>query len=210
MTDYKKPDYWQLKARKEGYPARSVYKLMEIDEKFGFFNKTPIRALDLGAAPGSWSLYALRKMGGKGFLAACDLAPLSPDFDNNLKNHGILNRENFLFFQGDFTAAKTRETLSEKGPYSIIMSDAAPATTGNHTVDAARSLNLAEEVIGYAENTLAAGGNLAVKVFQSGDSAALLKQIGKLFKTVKTYKPRACRGSSVETYYIGIERLNRT
>jgi len=202
MADYKKPDHWQLKARKEGYPARSVYKLKEIDEKFAIF-RTPsaFRVLDLGAAPGSWSLYVLREMARKkrGFLAAADLSPLSREFDK-----GLFDGDNFFFIQGDFTATAVREALFEKGPYSTIISDAAPPTTGNHTVDTARSLGLAEEVIAYAESALAVGGNLAIKVFQGGDSGAFLKQIKTLFTTAKTFKPQSCRGESFETYFIGL------
>jgi 23S rRNA (uridine2552-2'-O)-methyltransferase len=212
MADYKKPDHWQQKARKEGYPARSVYKLKEIDEKFAVFKPvsgqkngeiaaSSARILDLGAAPGSWSLYTLRKMGARCFLAAADLSPLSREFDKGLFDGG-----NFFFIQGDITAVQVREALFEKGPYSAIISDAAPGTTGNHTVDAARSLGLAEEVINYAENILAAGGNLALKVFQGGDSAALLKRMKLLFETSKSFKPRACRGESVEIYYIGLNK----
>jgi len=209
MADYKKPDYWQQKARKEGYPARSVYKLIEIDEKFGFFKKSrgAFRVLDLGAAPGSWSLYVLRKMAGSGrdlknsFLAAADLSPLSREFDKGLFDGG-----SFFFIQGDITTAAVRETLLAKGLYSTIISDAAPATTGNHTVDAARSLELAETVITYAENALENGGNLAVKIFQGGDSAQILKRIKTLFETAKSFKPQACRGESVETYFIGLGR----
>jgi 23S rRNA (uridine2552-2'-O)-methyltransferase len=200
MADYKKPDHWQQKARKEGYPARSVYKLKEIDEKFTLF-KPVGRTLDLGAAPGSWSLYLLRKMKGSGFLAAADLSPLSREFDK-----GLFDGENFFFVQGDITAVEICETLLSKGPYSTIISDAAPATTGNHTVDAARSLGLAEEVIIYAEKTLSVGGNLVVKVFQGGDSGDLLKRMKILFKTAKSFKPQACRGESVETYFIGLEK----
>jgi len=211
MTDYKKIDYWQQKARKEGYPARSVYKLKEIDEKYVLFKPLSgeqggakgvnLRILDLGAAPGSWSLYVLRKMGARCFLAAADLSPLSREFDKGLFDSG-----NFFFIQGDITTTQVREALLEKGPYSAIISDAAPSTTGNHTVDAARSLGLAEEVINYAEKALAAGGNLAVKVFQGGDSADFLKRMKLLFKTAKSFKPQACRGESVETYYIGLNK----
>jgi 23S rRNA (uridine2552-2'-O)-methyltransferase len=202
MADYKKPDYWQQKARKEGYPARSVYKLKEIDEKFGIF-KPAGRVLDLGAAPGSWSLYALRKMKGSGFLASADLSPLSREFDK-----GLFDGENFFFIQGDITDAEVSGALLSKGPYSTIISDAAGATTGNNMVDAARSMYLAEEVINYAEKALVTGGNLAVKVFQGGDSAVLLKRIKSLFKTAKTFKPQACRSESVETYFIGLEKKN--
>jgi len=210
MADYKKPDYWQLKARKEGYPARSVYKLKEIDEKFGLFKVSrsrgaAFRVLDLGAAPGSWSLYALRKFQsvGAGFLAAADLSPLSREFDK-----GLFDGSNFFFIQGDITGAAVREALLARGPYSAIVSDAAPATTGSRTVDAARSVELAEAVIDYAENALAAGGNLVLKIFQGGESAALLKQIKTLFETAKSFKPQACRGESMETYFVGLGRKN--
>jgi 23S rRNA (uridine2552-2'-O)-methyltransferase len=208
MADYKKPDYWQQKARREGYPARSVYKLKEIDEKFSVFkaahpsrsgSRTVLNVLDIGAAPGSWSLYVLRKMAGAGFLAAADLSPLSREYDKGLFDGG-----NFFFIQGDVTAATVRDVLFAKGPYSTIISDAAPATTGNHTIDAARSLALAEEAAGYAENILAAGGNLVVKVFQGGGSADLLKRMKVLFTNAKSFKPQACRGESVETYFIGL------
>jgi len=205
MTDYKKPDFWQQKARKEGYPARSVYKLKEIDEKFGLFKpqRAALRILDIGAAPGSWSLYVLRKFasGKQGFLAAADLSPLSREFDK-----GLFDGENFFFIQGDITASEVRESILSKGPYSVIISDAAPSTTGNHTVDAARSLELAEAVIAYSESALATGGNLALKVFQGGDSDTLLKRMKPLFETAKSFKPQACRGESVETYFIGIKK----
>jgi 23S rRNA (uridine2552-2'-O)-methyltransferase len=200
MADYKKPDHWQQKARNEGYPARSVYKLKEIDEKFGIF-KPSGSFLDLGAAPGSWSLYLLRKMKGKGFLAAADLSPLSHEFDKGLFDGG-----NFFFIQGDITETSISEALLSKGPYSTVISDAAPSTTGNHIVDAARSLLLVEEVVVYAEKALAVGGNLVVKVFQGGDSGELLKRIKTLFKTAKSFKPQTCRSESVETYFIGLEK----
>ena len=205
MADYKKPDYWQQKARKEGYPARSVYKLKEIDEKFNVF-KGASRILDLGAAPGSWSLYLLRKLNGKGFLAAADLSPLSGEFDK-----GGGDRDNFFFIQGDITAAKVRNALIERGPYQTIISDAAPATTGSHIVDSARSLELAEAVLTYAEAAppgskpaLVRGGSLVLKIFQGTGSSDLLRRMKTLFKTAKSFKPQACRGESMETYYIGL------
>ena len=210
MADYKKPDYWQQKARKEGYPARSVYKLKEIDEKFDIFKvrksggaNTP-RILDIGAAPGSWSLYVLRKFAGKGFLAAADLSPLSREFDK-----GLFDADNFFFVQGDVNAAEIRETLLSKVPYNVIISDAAPATTGNHIVDSSRSLELAETVIEYAQNALAPSGNLVVKVFQGGGVDAVLKRMKTLFTTAKSYKPEACRNESVETYFIGLGRVTQ-
>jgi 23S rRNA (uridine2552-2'-O)-methyltransferase len=217
MADYKKPDYWQQKARKEGYPARSVYKLQEIDEKFALFKAprgTEVRVLDLGAAPGSWSLYVLRAVKATPnkprapvspcelFCVSVDLLPLSREFDK-----GLFDGDDFFFIQGDITEGKVREEIFSRGHYSVIISDAAPSTTGNNMVDAARSLALAEEVLSYAEKALVPGGNLAVKVFQGGDSAELLKKMKTLFEKAQSFKPQACRGESVETYYIGLGRL---
>ena len=213
MADYKKPDYWQLKARKEGYPARSVYKLQEMDEKFGLLKPAhsapSFRILDLGAAPGSWSLYILRKTAPHSagvdapsrsgcFLVAADLSPLSRQYDSGLFDGG-----NFQFIQGDITDSAVADSIVSLGPYNLIISDAAPPTTGNRLVDTARSMELAETVVSYAENALTENGSLVVKLFQGGDSAELLKKIRALFKTAKSYKPQACRGESFETYFLG-------
>ena len=210
MTDYKKPDPWQIKARKEGYPARSVYKLQEMDEKYGLLKPLrpgrPFGVLDLGAAPGSWSLYVLRKMAGLSpaagpFLVSADLCPLSRKFDAGLFDGG-----NFHFIQGDITDPAVRSEILSRSPCHLIISDAAPATTGNRFVDTCRSLDLTEQVVTYAETALAQGGNLVVKVFQGGDTSELLKRLRTLFTNAKSYKPQACRSESFETYYIGLGR----
>jgi len=214
MADYKKPDYWQQKARKEGYPARSVYKLAEIDEKFAVFKtnaaaKTAVfKVLDIGAAPGSWSLYVLRlmqkKIPGGNFLAAADLSPLSREFDK-----GLFDNDNFFFVQGDVTTDDVRKTLLSKGPYNVIISDVAPNTTGNHMIDSARSLELAETVVSYAEEALVPGGSLVLKIFQGSGVDNLLKRMKTLFTSAKSFKPQACRGESVETYFIGLSRSGK-
>jgi 23S rRNA (uridine2552-2'-O)-methyltransferase len=199
---YGKLDYWSLKAQKEGYPARSVYTLKEMDEKFSLLKKSgPVKVLDLGAAPGSWSLYVLRKMGPAVFLAAADLSPPSRQHDK-----GLFDTGNFFFLQGDITDEAIRETLIAKGPFNLLLSDAAPATMGNRSVDTLRSLALAETVLSYAETALAKGGNVVVKVFQGGDTASILKRIRELFTSGKSFKPEACRPESFETYYVGMGR----
>jgi 23S rRNA (uridine2552-2'-O)-methyltransferase len=203
VANYGKPDYWSLKAQKEGYPARSVYKLEEMGEKFGLLrplgNGKALRVLDLGAAPGSWSLYILRKLGSRCLLTAMDLSPLSRQYDK-----GLFDGENCRFIQGDMTAAEIREAILAQGPFNLVISDAAPATTGNRSVDVLRSLALAEAALGYAEAALASGGSFVTKVFQSGDSASLLRRIRELFDAGKSFKPQACRGESFETYYLGL------
>ena len=211
MPDYSKPDYWALKAQKEGYPARSVYKFTEMDEKFGLLKNSsarpgkPFRVLDLGAAPGSWSLYILRNSrrnnpGMSGFsLAAVDLSPLSRQYDQ-----GLFDNPEFFFIQGDFTLPEIRDAVLSHGPYNLIISDAAPATTGIRSVDTLRSLDLAETVLAYAGSALIAGGNFAVKVFQGGDTGDFLKNMRAVFETAKSFKPRACRPESFETYFLGL------
>jgi 23S rRNA (uridine2552-2'-O)-methyltransferase len=205
VAQYDKPDHWSLKAQKEGYPARSVYKLEELAQKFGLLrplgNGGALKALDLGAAPGSWSLYLLRNLGKRCFLTAVDLSPLSRRCDR-----GLFDGENCRLIQGDMTAPEIRGAVLEQGPFNLILSDAAPATTGNRSVDSARSLDLAEAALGYAETALANGGSFVVKVFQGGETVSLLRRIQELFKTGKTCKPRACRSDSFETYYIGLGR----
>ncbi|MDR1025229.1 MAG: RlmE family RNA methyltransferase [Treponema sp.] len=210
MMRYEKPDTWSLKAQKEGYPARSVYKLKEMDEKFRLIPagargkavpRPGFRALDLGAAPGSWSLYVLRKLAGAGFLAAADLSPLSRRYDR-----GLFEGENFFFLRGDIGLPEIREKLMEKGPYRLVLCDAAPLTTGSRQVDTLRSLELAETALGYAESALEKGGSLVVKVFQGGDTAALLTKIRGLFDSGRAFKPAACRSESFETYYVGLGR----
>ena len=214
MADYKKPDHWQLKARAEGYPARSVYKLKEMDEKFNLLKPehsgNGFRVLDLGAAPGSWSLYILRKTQGLlkqtgVFLVSADLSPLSRQYDG-----GLFSSDNFSFIQGDITDAAVRDSIIDKGPYNLIISDAAPATTGSRFIDAARSLELAETALAYAESALVSKtGNLVIKLFQGGDTSQLLRRMRTMFKTAKSYKPAACRGDSFEAYYLGLARSSQ-
>jgi 23S rRNA (uridine2552-2'-O)-methyltransferase len=204
MAGYEKQDHWSLKAQKEGYPARSVYKLKEMDEKFRLLKprKTaggPLRALDLGAAPGSWSLYVLRALGRGVTLVAADLSPLSRRDDR-----GLFDGENLSFIQGDITAPDVRAAILALAPFDLVLCDAAPATTGNRSVDTLRSLALAEEAVAYADAALAMGGGLVVKVFQGGDTAALLRRLRSSFQTAKGYKPEACRSQSFETYYLGL------
>jgi 23S rRNA (uridine2552-2'-O)-methyltransferase len=216
MAEYSKPDHWSQKAQKEGYPARSVYKLKEMDEKFGLVKggRQAFRVLDLGAAPGSWSLYILRRLppranaletsGAKPaepVLVSIDLAPLSRQYDGDL-----FDRPDFLFIQGDFTSGEIQEAVISHGPYNLVISDAAPFTTGNRSVDTLRSLDLAETALFYAETTLAKGGNLVIKVFQGGDTGKLLKAMRGLFEAGKSFKPQACRAESFETYYLGLGR----
>ncbi|MCR5607244.1 MAG: RlmE family RNA methyltransferase [Treponema sp.] len=194
-NSYEKPDFWSKKAFSEGYPARSVYKLQEIDKKFGMIKKD-YTVLDLGAAPGSWTTFLLRMMEGSGRVVSCDLNPLS----KNVKG------DNLVFLQGDLLSADIRNKITELGPYDLVVCDAAPLTTGNRTVDTARSSALVEMAIWYAQAMLKHGGNFVVKIFQSGNQAEMLKLMRGIFTTAKGFKPEACRSESFETYLIGLQK----
>ena len=194
-NSYEKPDFWSQKAFSEGYPARSVYKLKEIDEKFGMIKKN-YTVLDLGSAPGSWTTFLLRQMDGSGKVVSCDLNPLSK----------IVKGENLLFIQGDLNAPEIRKQIKENGPYDLVVCDAAPKTTGNRTVDTARSEQLVEMAIWYAQTMLKPGANFCVKIFQNGDQQRLLKLMREIFTSAKGFKPEACRAESFETYLVGINK----
>jgi 23S rRNA (uridine2552-2'-O)-methyltransferase len=142
---------------------------------------------------------ALRFKNGKAFLAAADLAPLSKEYGK-----GFFEGENFFFVQGDITNPDVRSALLDHGPYDLVMCDAAPATTGNRSVDTMRSQELAETAADYALSSLRPGGNLIVKIFQGADAPLLLKKIRENFSAGKSFKPTACHSESFETYYIGL------
>ena len=194
-NSYEKPDYWSKKAFSEGYPARSVYKLQEIDKKFGMIKKN-YKVLDLGAAPGSWTVFVLRELAGTGHVTSIDLNPLA----KNVKS------DNLTFIQGDLYSDEIRKEALEHGPYNLVICDAAPPTTGNRVIDTARSSGLVELAIYYAETMLKQGGNFAVKIFQGGDQQQLLKKMRTIFTEAKGFKPVACRSESFETYLIGINK----
>lgn len=192
-NSYEKPDFWSKKAFAEGYPARSVYKLQEIDQKFGFIKKN-YKVLDLGAAPGSWTTFLLRQMEGSGKVVSCDLNPLSKS----------VKGENLVFIQGDLQQKEVFDKIKAEGLFDLVVCDAAPLTTGNRVVDTARSSGLVKMAIWYAETMLKQGGNFAVKIFQNGDQQALLKKMREVFANAKGFKPQACRSESFETYLIGL------
>jgi len=198
MPGYERPDYWTLRAKKEGYPARSVYKLEEIVRKFGLLKGlsggrgVPDRGpaiLDVGAAPGSWSLWLLRQMKGAGRLVAVDIQDLGIAPDD----------ANFSFVKGSILDEEVRSSLRAAGPYDLVVSDAAPATSGNRIVDQSRSEELVEAVMGLALEVLAPGGALVVKIFQGGEEKRLLSELRAHFAQARAFKPEACRSESFET-----------
>ncbi|MBI9095755.1 MAG: RlmE family RNA methyltransferase [Sphaerochaeta sp.] len=189
-------DSYTKRAHKEGYPARSVYKLEEI-QKTTRIIKPGDNVLDIGAAPGSWTLYTHRELlKGKGRIIAVDLNPL------NLDPVPLT----VTAFVGDAFSKDIRSLLVENGPYDAIISDVAPMTMGNRAVDTARSEYLTEQVVFLAKEHLKEHGNLVVKIFQGGGEVAIIKEMRTFFTKVKPFKPKACRDDSFEIYLIGLDK----
>ena len=186
-------DYYSKLAKQKNFPARSVFKLQEIQERFALLAPGQ-KALDLGSAPGSWSKYCLQRLGAKGRLVGVDLERV--EIAQTTGRH-------YRFVQGDIFSEAIFTTLHELGPFDVILSDAAPRTSGSGLVDAQRSFELAERVLEIAESILNPGGHLVVKIFQGGEEGQLLQRMKSLFDHARAFKPKASRGESRETYFLG-------
>jgi 23S rRNA (uridine2552-2'-O)-methyltransferase len=185
-------DHYFLKARQQNYPARSVYKLKEIDAKFKLF--TPgMRVLDLGAAPGSWSLAAAERVGPSGSVLACDLRATDTAFPPNVR-----------FLKADvFALPEAFEEALACAPFDVVMSDMAPDTTGTRFADQARSYDLCREALKLAERCLAPGACFVVKIFMGPDVPDFLAAMRARFSSVKGFKPKSSRAESKEMFYVG-------
>ncbi|MDR2198342.1 MAG: RlmE family RNA methyltransferase, partial [Deltaproteobacteria bacterium] len=180
-------DYWTGLAIKEGYPARSVYKLKEMDESRRLI-KAGARILDLGCSPGSWSLYACRR-GAR--AAGVDLEPPRANMPAG-----------FRFFLWDVYQSPPPE-LRELSPFPLVLSDLAPKTTGRKDQDSDRSLDLAGAALSWAESLLASGGNFLFKVFQGGGLESFVREkVGPLFRKTEYHRPKAVRKRSPELYVL--------
>lgn len=187
-------DHYTRKARKDKYPARSVYKLQEIQKKFGIIKKGD-RVLDLGCAPGSWLLYAAELTGPKGEVVGIDQKPVA-----------IQTPEHVKVFTGDaLDELDTVVGMLGRG-YDAVISDMAPGTTGNKIVDAARSIGLCEAALNLAGELLKPGGVFLCKVFQSGEVKQFSEEVRKRFSQQKTFKPQSSRKASKEMFIIGIDK----
>jgi len=119
-------------------------------------------------------------------------------------------QENLDFIRGDITSPEVLAALEEAGPFDAVLSDAAPSTTGNRTVDTARSELLVEQVLELARRVLRPGGAVVVKIFQGSDQKRLLEEMRRLFSSARAFKPKATRSESFETYFIGLGKKEET
>ncbi len=183
-------DHLTQRAKAENYPARSIYKLEEIQNKFKIMKKND-QVLDLGCAPGSWLLYAARQVGGRGRVFGIDLKAIEIKLPDNVMavKDNILNLDNDSF-------------LNKNTGFNVILSDMAPATTGRKDVDALRSFELCNMALMVADAFLAQNGHFVCKIFQGNDFNVFQKNVKSKFKECKIFKPDSCRKQSKEIYII--------
>ncbi|MCP4504251.1 MAG: RlmE family RNA methyltransferase [Deltaproteobacteria bacterium] len=211
---YDRHDPFYRQAKADGYLARSVYKLEELDEQFQIIRKGDV-VLDLGCAPGSWMQYAERRVSeAGGRLVGIDILPAKVSFgphvhiivgdiyDTSLDELRPPPRED----EKAMVLANDRLVSSEPRPFDVVLSDMAPNTTGIRSVDQARSAGLCEHALDIAAKVLRPGGRFCMKVFEGADTKELLMACRKVFKRVKVKRPIGVRVGSKETYVVGIDR----
>ena len=184
-------DHYTRRARKENYPARSVYKLEEMQKRYRLIHPGN-RILDLGCAPGSWLKYAAQIAGPRGYVLGLDLKPVDLQLPGHVQT-----------VVADIFALDAAVTDILRPGFHVVLSDMAPATTGHGDVDAARSLHLCERALDLAREHLMTGGRFGCKIFQGPDSPGFIETVKHLFARCQIYKPQSSRKASREIFVIG-------
>ncbi|MCP4352057.1 MAG: RlmE family RNA methyltransferase [Desulfobacterales bacterium] len=187
-------DHYSRKAKKDRFPARSVYKLQEIQLKNNLIKKGN-KVLDLGCCPGSWLLYTAELVGNSGLVVGIDLKPVTVEIPSNATT-----------YVGDIFSLDNEISESIGKNFNAVISDMAPNTTGNKHVDAARSYNLSEAALYIARDLLAPGGIFVCKIFQGEGFKEYSDMVKVYFKKQKIFKPQSSRKASKEIYIIGTEK----
>lgn len=193
---YNPKDHYFKKAKEQNFAARSVFKLEEIDQRYRLF-KPGQTVLDMGAAPGSWSQYASKKIGDKGRVLGVDLTPIT------------IKLNNAIFTQADLRDFDLQAHFNELGftePFDLVLSDMAPKTTGIRMTDQARSMELCELALNTARKYLRPGGHFVCKLFHSDDFQVLRDEIKKDFEKFEAVKPDSTRKISKEIFLVGLRK----
>ena len=182
-------DIYVKQSKVEGYRSRAVYKLQEIDEKFKIF-KNGISLIDLGAAPGSWSQYAIKKIKNANILSI-DLLEMK-------------KIQNTFQIKGDFTEINYQNQIEEYfgKKVDIVLSDMAVNTTGNKNVDSLVTGELCLEAMNFALKMLKTNGRFVSKIFMGSPFNDIIAKAKKNFIKVNVYKPGASRKNSKESFII--------
>ena len=184
-------DEFVKRAQKEGWRSRAVFKLAQIQAPERLL-RPGMRCVDLGAAPGGWSQYAARIIGGSSRIVATDILPMD----------AIVGGD---FVQGDFREAEGLEQVLQAvgaDKVDLVLSDMAPNMAGIDAVDQPRSMYLAELAVEFADRVLRPGGDLLVKVFQGAGFEEIVKTARRRYGRVVMKKPKASRSRSPEIYLL--------
>ena len=184
-------DFYYREAKREGYRARSAFKLLQIQDKYAIIHHGDT-VLDLGAAPGGWSQVAKKLIGENGRVIGIDILDVKP-IDGIYFLHGDITEES--------TKKKVRRILDGK-KVDVVLSDMSPNISGNYSVDQARSVWLSENALIWAKEFLKNGGNFICKVFEGRDFLQFKNTVDNLFKQVRVFAPGASRKSSSEVYLV--------
>jgi 23S rRNA (uridine2552-2'-O)-methyltransferase len=184
-------DEFVKRARAEGWRSRAVFKLAEIQTTERLL-RAGIRCVDLGAAPGGWSQYAARIIGGASRIVATDILPMDAiagvDFvQGDFREEGVLAQ-----VQAHLGGAKV----------DLVLSDMAPNLAGIDAVDQPRSMYLAELALDFADRVLAPGGDTLIKLFQGAGFDEIIREARRRYGRVVTKKPKASRSRSPEIYLL--------
>lgn len=197
----RRQDAYGKQARREGYAARSVYKLEEIDRRFRLFAKGD-RVVDLGAAPGSWLQYLARAVGPKGAVAAYDLEPCTVGapgpVESFVRDVEVLEGEEIREALGKISGAETETPPLADG----LVSDMAPKLTGIRDSDQAKSVALAERALELANAVVKPTGFFVAKFFQGRDTDEFLLAVKRRYAQVRLIKPEATRQGSREVFVV--------
>ncbi|MGH8549193.1 MAG: 23S rRNA (uridine(2552)-2'-O)-methyltransferase RlmE [Methylococcales bacterium] len=178
-------------ARVQNYRSRAVFKLKEIDERDRLF-KARASVLDLGAAPGAWSQYALQQVGEQGKIIALDVLEIDP-----IPGVDFIRGD----FREDSIVRQLLESLAER-KVDVILSDMAPNQSGRSEIDQPKSIHLAELALEMVHYSLAAGGTFLVKVFQGAGFDQFYRELRLAFGRVVIRKPKASRARSREVFLL--------
>lgn len=188
-------DHYSRRAQKEKYPARSVYKLQEIQKKYRLIRKGD-RVLDLGCSPGSWLAYAADLTGESGLVVGIDLKPVSIQLPAHVR-----------VYKGDILAPGETLTRKLEQRFHALISDMAPNTTGNKDVDAARSFDLCEAALTLSQEYLLPNGVFLCKIFQGDLFQTFSERVKTSFNRQHIFKPQSSRKASKEIYIIGMGKM---
>ncbi len=184
-------DHYSDKAKKEQFPARSVYKLQEIQKKYNLIKKGN-KVVDLGCAPGSWMLYAAKLTEHIGEIIGIDLKPVNVKVPAHVR-----------IYTGDILSMDDEFFRSLGKGFNVVLSDMSPATTGNKHVDSTRSFNLCQSALTIAQTVLIPGGSFVCKIFHGEDFKHFEDSVRSVFSKHKIFKPQSSRKASKEIYIIG-------